>query len=121
MKWIQRGIILLAVGGFAAAVFTVFCNALFRCGCQGVWAAGSSLCNVHTTGVAHCPFCSTGQWGAILPRALIWTTQAAVVLVPARLSAVSRLLLGILVFVAAGAAAGFFFRWWTGYPTFLRI
>jgi hypothetical protein len=121
MKWLQRGMILLAVGGIAFAMFAPFCNALFRCGCEGFWAAGSKFCNVHTMGVPHCPFCATGNWGSILPTASILISQAIVVLVPPRLSNMSRFGLGILAFLVVGIAIGFVFKVSTHYPAFLGI
>jgi hypothetical protein len=119
MKWLQRGIIFLSVGVFALALFSPFCNALFRCGCQAFWAAGSKLCNVHMMGVPHCPFCATAHWGKLLPRGFILISQAIVVFIPRRLSWVSRLGLGILVFLFIGTTIGFIFRLWTHYPAFL--
>lgn len=119
MKWLGRAIVLLFVAGFAAALFTPYCHALFSCGCQGAWAAGSRFCNVHTPGVAHCPWCSTGWWGANLPKALVWMAQSVIVLAPSRLSLKSRLALGLLAFVILGAVVGLIFGLSTHYPTFL--
>ena len=118
-KWLLRGIIFLAVGAFTFAVYGAFCNLLFRCGCEGFWAAGGKFCNIHTIGVPHCPFCATGNWGTFLPKTFILISQAAVIFLPAKPSAISRLLLGILAFLIVGAAIGLVFRLWTHYPAFI--
>jgi hypothetical protein len=119
MKWLTRTVIFIAVGAFAFAVFSPFCNLLFRCGCEGFWAAGSKFCNVHKAGIPHCPLCSTGNWGAFLPKAFILISQAMVVFLPQKLSAIWRLALGIVAFLIIGTAIGLIFRLWTHYPTFL--
>src|SRR5262245_13638654 len=41
----------------AASVHPV-CAALFRCGCEPVWAGGAEHCNIHTPGVPHGPWCT---------------------------------------------------------------
>ena len=119
MKWVKRGLIFLVVAGFAMAMFKPFCNALFHCGCEGLWAAGGQYCNVHTKGVPHCPFCATGNWGKSLPTAAILISQALVVFVPKKLSSLSRIGLGIFAFLVVGIAIGFLFQLQTHYPTFL--
>jgi hypothetical protein len=119
MKWLPRFLIFFVVAGIAFAVFTPFCHALFRCGCEGFWAAGSKFCNVHTKGVPHCPFCATGNWGAYVPTTLILISQFVVVLLPSKLSLISRFALGILAFLIVGTAIGLVFRLATGYPAFL--
>ena len=119
MDWWKKGLVLLFVVGISAAFFTPFCHALFDCGCQVLWEGAGRFCNVHNLEGPHCPFCSTGWWGAKLPRASVWLAQAGVVLAPWNLSWKNRLVLGLLAFVVVGAAVGFIFALLTGYPVFL--
>jgi hypothetical protein len=118
VNW-PRLIVFLAVAGLAFALFTPFCGVLFHCGCEGFWSTGSELCNVHKSGVPHCPFCATGNWGGFLPRGLILIAQALVVFIPSRISAFSRFAFGIVTWVGVETVTGFIFHWWTGYPVFL--
>ena len=58
------------IGGFAVLLVFSFatvlplCGAMFRCGCS--IRRGESQCNVHTSGVPHCPWCEGGA-KAFLP------------------------------------------------------
>ncbi|OFW33942.1 MAG: hypothetical protein A3J28_05645 [Acidobacteria bacterium RIFCSPLOWO2_12_FULL_60_22] len=119
MRWWKKGLVLLFVVGVSAAFFTPFCHALFNCGCQVLWEGAGRFCNVHNLAGPHCPFCSTGWWGAKLPRASVWLAQAGVVLAPWKLSWKTRLALGLLTFVVVGAAVGLLFGLWTHYPVFI--
>lgn len=109
----------MVVVGVSAAFFTPFCHALFNCGCQMLWEGAGRFCNVHNLEGPHCPFCSTGGWGAKLPRASVWLAQAGIVLAPANLSWKNRLLFGLLAFLVVRVAIGLVFALWTDYPTFL--
>ena len=119
MKWVQRLLLFLIVGSISLALFKPFCNFLFHCGCEGFWAGGSAHCNVHTPGVPHCPFCATGNWGGILPKASILIAQAIVMFAPFKLSKASRVSLGILAFPVIGTIIGFLFHFFVGYPSFI--
>ena len=118
MKWWIRGLILLVVVGISYTFFTPFCHVMFDCSCDLLWQGAGSMCNVHNLDGAHCSFCSTGWWGARIPRGTVWLSQTAVVLLPPRISWHSRLGLGLLAFFGVALTVGFIFWLATGYPVF---
>ena len=120
--WWARALVLVGVVGVSYTFFTPFCDVMFNCGCQVLWEAGGSLCNVHTsTAGPHCPFCATGAWGKMIPRGSVWLTQVAVVLAPLNVSWKSRVLLGLMAFVGVAMLVGTVFLVATGYPMFLGM
>jgi hypothetical protein len=118
-RWWVRALVLVAVVGVSYTFFTPFCDVMFNCGCQVLWEGAGRFCNVHTAGGPHCPFCSTGLWGRIVPRGSVWLTQAAVVLAPFNLSWKGRILLGLVAFVGVAMLVGSIFLITTDYPMFL--
>ena len=119
--WWVRALVLVGVVGVSYAFFTPFCGVMFNCGCKVLWDGAGNFCNVHNLGGPHCPFCSTGSWGKMLPRGSVWVTQAAVVLAPLNISWKSSLLLGLMAFIGTALLIGLVFLLTTGYPTFLGI
>jgi hypothetical protein len=115
----KRALVFLPVAGLSLLGLINLCNMLFRCGCQSWWGGADRLCNIHVAEAAHCPWCSYGWWGFLVPLAAVWLAQAGVVFVPSRLSWAGRLLLGLVCFPAVGAMAGLLFALFSRYPVFL--
>jgi hypothetical protein len=51
-------LIFLASATFTSVFFINFCAAVFRCGCRSLWAGADSMCNIHSAGAHHCPWCA---------------------------------------------------------------
>ena len=119
--WWLRALVLMGVVGVSYTFFTPFCDVMFDCGCQVLWEEAGRFCNVHNEVGPHCPFCSTGAWGRVIPRGSVWLTQVAVVLAPMNVSWKSRVLLGLMAFVGMAMLIGTAFLVATGYPTFLGM
>ena len=108
----------LAVLGAAAGVtnvfFVQFCDLLYRCGCEALWAGAAMHCNIHNAAPPHCPWCSgegaLGNWsfGAII------AAQCALALWPGKFGAI-RAGATFLAFPAVGAIAGVLVGLGTGY------
>jgi hypothetical protein len=115
-----RKILIFSFAAGAAYIFYInLCDIMFHCGCHSMWSGGAAVCNVWMENMAHCPFCSHGNWGSLYPRLAIWTGQAAVVFPSWRLSDRNRLLLSLAVFLVVIGIIGLFFAIYSGYPTFL--
>lgn len=53
----------LAVG-VTWLLFIDYCDLIFACGCQSLWAGGSASCNIHAPSPPHCPWClNDGSYG----------------------------------------------------------
>lgn len=115
-KETASGIVIAAVAVAVTTVFFIdFCNAVYRCGCDHLWAGAADTCNVHLADSRHCPWCSLPQplvsgvyFGIILP-------QIAAAFRPSRRHWGRRLGLSLLLFPAifgveslvAGLATGY--------------
>ena len=109
----------LLMAGFSLLFFLNLCDLLFQCGCRSWWDGADRFCNIHMAEAVHCPWCSFGWWGSILPRAAIVFVQAGLAFAPSRLSWHSRLILGLVCFPVVGAILGLLFAVISDYPVFL--
>ncbi len=107
--------------GITLLFFLNLCHMLFQCGCRSLWNGADLFCNVHTAGVAHCPWCSYGWWGFIIIVATILLAQTGILYLPSKLSLRNRWLLSLAAFPVAGAMVGFLFAVFSGYPVFLWL
>ncbi len=119
MPALRKGLVWGLAAGFTLLFFINLCDLLFQCGCRSWWNGAARFCNIHTPGVAHCPWCSYGWWGFILPSATILLAQAGILYAPSKLSLRNRLIFSVVAFPVAGAMVGFLFAVISGYPTFL--
>ena len=115
-------LLLAGIIGLSYTFFTPFCGLMFDCGCDFLWETGGRMCNVYTSAAgSHCPFCSTGAWGKMIPRGTVWLTQTAVVLVPLNISWKGRAALGVMAFIGTAMLIGSIFLLVTGYPTYFGM
>jgi len=100
----------LVVGGFAAAVTSVFfidlCNLIFQCGCDHLWGAQASRCNVHNSAGRHCPWCSMGMTGYAIIYGVIVGPQFALGFFPRRWHWGKRLAAALAAFPLIGSWQG---------------
>ncbi len=103
----------------AAGITLNLCHMLFQCGCRSLWNGADRYCNIHTAGVAHCPWCSYGWWGFIITVSTILLAQTGILFLPSKLSLRNRWILSLAAFPVVGAIVGFLFAVFSGYPVFL--
>ena len=104
-------------GGTTCLFFINFCNWVFRCGCQSLWAGADAHCNIHAAAGHHCPFCHHGAATSAVMLFLILIPQALLSWWPARWDWRIRLILALLVFPVAGGIAAGVLGWFDGYWT----
>lgn len=46
-----------------SVLFINFCNLVYGCGCESLWAGAATHCNIHAKHGKHCPWCSHGEAG----------------------------------------------------------
>jgi hypothetical protein len=97
----------LAIAAFAVALTSVFfidlCDAIFRCGCDHLWAGADAACNIHQPGGKHCPFCSYGVAGYGITYLGIVAPQALLAFRPRRWSPWRRLGVAVAAFPVIGS------------------
>lgn len=106
---------LFACAAATAYVFFIdWCDFIFRCGCESLWAAAAAHCNVHEASPPHCPWCvEQGRYGGAAFAAAV-IAQAGTAFRRGPLTP-ARALLVFLAFPAASALAGAAAALWTGY------
>lgn len=109
-------VVLLACGlVFAAVLFLDLCDLIFDCGCRALWMGAAAQCNIHHTHPPHCPWCTAGLWGLVVPFGSIATAQAVVAFYPGRERWRLRLGLVLVAFPAVGGLVGLAFGLVSGY------
>lgn len=115
IRFLTPRIVCLAVAlGATFVLFIHYCDLIFSCGCQALWAGASTSCNIHAAAPPHCPWClhhgSYGWWSL----SGISVAQAGIALWPGifgkwRVLAVFLAfpVLGGILGVAAGIATGY--------------
>lgn len=107
--------IALAAATITSVFFLNYCNAVFQCGCQGVWAQLDAHCNIHNPSGRHCPVCTlpiagqVGIWAMmVIPQVLLafaknsWSTGKRLVL-----SVSAFPVLGLVPMVGLGLLMGY--------------
>jgi hypothetical protein len=109
----------LVTGCFAAAVTSVFyidlCNLIYQCGCDHLWGAMATRCNVHNATGRHCPWCSVslGRYGVLFGGIIV--VQLALGFFPRRWHWSRRLAAALAAFPVLGAIEGVLLGITTGY------
>ena len=111
---LQKALILGGSAAVTCVFFINFCNLIYHCGCQSLWAGADAHCNIHTPGVRHCPWCSSSVGQAVAYFAII-AFQFAISFWPGRLHGGPRLALALIAFPVSGALVAAAFGIITGY------
>ena len=109
---------LAAVFGLAATItcvlFVDFCNLVYGCGCQSLWKAFDTYCNIHH-GPKHCPWCTHGGVGFIISGGFVLATQALVVFKGFGFALLTRFGIALALFPSVGGLAAFVVGFSLGY------
>lgn len=106
--------IFLAGAVLTSVFFINFCDLVYRCGCESLWAAAARHCNIHDPGSRHCPWCSIGTVGGVAVWGMIVASQAAAAFAGAY-GWIPRILLTLSAFPIAGAVLALAIGWMQGY------
>ena len=111
------GKLLISVIAFAVTsiFFIDFCNLVFGCGCQSLWAGADAHCNIHAAHGKHCPWCSHGQTGYAVIFGGIVLPQFAIAWMLNRGSWWTRLAITLTGFPVFGGIAALIAGWIDGY------
>ena len=93
-------------------LFINLCATIFHCGCHSLFAGADRLCNIHSAGTHHCPWCA--QNPAYTYIAMI-APQALISFWPAAVGWKARLAGALAAFPLFGGAAAAIYGSLTGY------
>jgi hypothetical protein len=110
-----RTAIFLAGAGIASVLFINFCNLIYQCGCQSLWAGAAEHCNIHNPQSRHCPWCSIGPAGFYTVYGVVIGTQAIAAYGWPSLAAGYRMLVTLAAFPATASVLAVGLGLWTGY------
>ncbi|MBK9169273.1 MAG: hypothetical protein IPM24_17675 [Bryobacterales bacterium] len=103
--------VFLAAAAFASVFFINYCDWVFDCGCQSLWAGAADHCNIHS-GPRYCPWCARNPapayLGIVIPQALIAFRRGP-------WSWYTRLAAALAAFPVCGGIAALIYGWTTGY------
>lgn len=95
--------------------FIDFCNLVYRCGCDHLWAARDAHCNIHTPGAKHCPWCAAEVGGGVLVWVAMVVPQAVLAFKPSRWSTGKRFAAALVAFPVIGGILALVMGLMTGY------
>lgn len=111
----QKSLILLLSATATGVLILNLCASVFRCGCQSWWAGAAQHCNIHLSGVKHCPWCSYGNAGFLIAMVFIVGPQAVISFWPKKLLWPYRLVLALAAFPIFGAIVAVVYGLISGY------
>ncbi len=113
ISW-TKAALLAAAAGAAYVFFIDWCNFIFDCGCESLWAGAAERCNIKNASPPHCPWCvEQGRYGSAAFGGVV-ISQAVLAFRPGPLTR-RRIFVVFLAFPAAGALAGWLTGIYTGY------
>ena len=115
MQRIAKPLIFIAVATVTSVLFINFCNLVYQCGCESLWAGAAEHCNIHDAESRHCPWCSIGSVGAFGVWGAIVAAQAAVTFAWRGISMVPRALMALAAFPVTGSVLAVIIGWAQGY------
>src|SRR5512145_547443 len=97
-----KALIFVAAAAVTSALFINFCDLVYQCGCESLWAGAADHCNIHDAESRHCPWCSIGNAGAFAVWGTIIASQAAITFGLPQLGPPARALLALAAFPVVG-------------------
>jgi hypothetical protein len=114
MQRIAKPLIFAAAATVTSVFFINFCDLVYQCGCESIWAGAADHCNIHDAESRHCPWCSIGNAGTFAVWATIVAAQAAVIF-RLRTDLLARAVLAMLAFPIVGGILALIMGWAQGY------
>jgi hypothetical protein len=111
---IAKPLIFIVAATVTSVLFINFCNLVYQCGCESLWAGAAEHCNIHDAESRHCPWCSMGNAGAFGVWGTIVAAQGAVAF-GLRTGMVVRTALAVLTFPLVGGVLAALIGWAQGY------
>lgn len=111
----MKALIALAAVTVTSVFFMDYCNLIYRCGCEPIWAGRDAHCNRHAMSGKHCPVCSLPFPGQVMVWAAMAIPQLAVSLWPAPWTRTRRLAFALLTFPVTGLPFFIGLGIWKGY------
>lgn len=105
----------LAAVTITSVFFIDFCNLVYRCGCDHLWAARDAHCNIHTPGAKHCPWCAIGFGGGTMVWLAMAVPQAVLAFKPERWPVGKRFAAALIAFPVIGGILALGMGLMTGY------
>lgn len=110
----SKAAVLAAGAGTVYVLFINWCDFIFDCGCQSLWAGAADHCNIKNANPPHCPWCiEDGLYGSAAFGSIV-IAQAVLAFRPGPLTR-PRIFLVFLAFPVVGAAVGGLTALYTGY------
>ena len=99
----NRTLLFIAAAIVTSALFINFCDLVYQCGCESLWAGAADHCNIHDASSRHCPWCSIGTFGVAAVYGTILAAQVAVVFFWRGIGWLPRTVFALLAFPLTGA------------------
>jgi hypothetical protein len=115
MQRIAKPAIFVAAATVTSLLFINFCNLVYQCGCESLWAGAADYCNIHDAESRHCPWCSIGWAGGAAVWATIVAAQAVVTFGWRSVPLVPRGLMALAAFPVTGGILALAIGWAKGY------
>lgn len=92
-----------------------FCNLVYQCGCRSLWNGADAMCNVHSHGVPHCPWCEIGLAGSGGVWAAIVGVQTLIATRSSPMGMLTRTVVSVAAFPVVGGVLALAIGLATGY------
>ncbi|MBN8733151.1 MAG: hypothetical protein J0L64_21625 [Acidobacteria bacterium] len=110
-----RALTFLAAATVASVFFINLCGTIFQCGCESLWGAAATHCNIHAAHGRHCPWCAVSVYWQAAIFGTILAAQGLVAFGPWVKSPWIRLAGAVAAFPATGLGLALLFGWFTQY------
>ncbi len=98
-----------------SVLFINFCNLVYGCGCESLWAGAATHCNIHAKHGRHCPWCSHGETGYGVIFSAVLLPQFGVAFAARRRTWPQQLIATLVSFPVFGGIAAIVVGFMDGY------
>ena len=113
-SFVSKAVVLAVAAGVTGTFFINFCDLVYQCGCESLWAGVAAHCNIHAAQPPHCPWCAS-QAAGNSSFGVILGMQALAAFLPGSAGLGKRLALALAAFPVAGGVMALAWGWCTGY------
>ncbi|MBK5290722.1 MAG: hypothetical protein JJE04_03375 [Acidobacteriia bacterium] len=108
-------LIFLSTAAITSVFLIQFCNLVYDCGCEAIWAAGDAHCNIHNPTGKHCPWCVYGNAGYATVYGSMLLTQGVLSVFPRHWPWPARFAASLAGSPVSGGLLALVLGWSTGY------